>query len=71
MRLLRRFDEGTVATLLMAGMLLVMSAQVTSRYVFNSPLAWTEEALRYIAICMSGWSSWAAALHSAIGDTSR
>lgn len=52
MRLLRRFDEGTVATLLMAGMLLVMSAQVTSRYVFNSPLAWTEEALRYMYVWM-------------------
>lgn len=42
--------EADVAAALMAAMLAVMAAQVTSRYVFGQPLAWTEEVLRYLYV---------------------
>jgi C4-dicarboxylate transporter, DctM subunit len=42
-----------VAALLTASMVAAIFVQVSNRYVFNSPLAWTEEVARFIFIWLS------------------
>ena len=44
-----RLLHGTII-LLFAGIVLSTMCQVVSRYVFDSPLTWTEELARYLAI---------------------
>jgi TRAP-type C4-dicarboxylate transport system permease small subunit len=39
-----------VTSAILVGLLLIVWAQVVSRYVFNNSLAWTEEAARYLMI---------------------
>lgn len=47
--LLERLEELMIATALTA-MVVTITAQVLARYVFNVPLAWTEELARYLFI---------------------
>ena len=47
--LLERVEELAVAAVLTA-MVVTITAQVLARYVFNVPLAWTEELARYLFI---------------------
>ncbi len=49
-----------VILLLFAGMLAAAVAQVVSRYVFNSPLTWSEELSRYLFIWLSFLGAWVA-----------
>jgi TRAP-type C4-dicarboxylate transport system permease small subunit len=51
-RLTATLDRGTgiACVVLFAAILVVMICQVASRYVFNSPLTWTEELARYLFI---------------------
>ncbi len=44
-----RFEEN-VAAMLMGGLLFILFLQVFTRYVLNDPLAWTEEAARYVYV---------------------
>ncbi|AMJ61527.1 TRAP transporter small permease [Bosea sp. PAMC 26642] len=46
---LRNF-ETEIAGLLMMAILVVLCLQIVTRYVFNSPLAWTEEVARHLFI---------------------
>lgn len=50
-RLLTHFEE-IVATTALAALLVVMSLQVISRYVFDSPFSWTEEVSRHLYVYM-------------------
>lgn len=50
-RLLTHFEE-IVATAALAALLVVMSLQVISRYVFDSPFSWTEEVSRHLYVYM-------------------
>lgn len=45
--------EGAVMTIWFAIVLVVMACQVVSRYVFNAPLAWSEEFARYSFVWIS------------------
>lgn len=49
-----------VILLLFAGMLVAAVAQVVSRYIFNSPLTWSEELSRYLFIWLSFLGAWVA-----------
>ncbi len=42
-----------VLTVIMAAMLVVVSAQVWYRFVLNNPLAWSEELARYLFVWIS------------------
>ena len=42
-----------LAALLTAGMVAVIFVQVSNRYIFNSPIAWTEEVARLMFIWLS------------------
>ena len=42
-----------VLTMIMAAMLVVVSAQVWYRFVLNDPLAWSEELARYLFVWIS------------------
>ena len=42
-----------LAALLTAGMVAAIFVQVSNRYIFNSPLAWTEEVARFMFIWLS------------------
>ncbi len=55
--------DGVVIALVLA-VFIAVSLQVTMRYVFNAPLAWTEEISRYAFI----WLAW---LGSAVGMRQR
>lgn len=44
--------ENNLAGLLMAAVLIALCLQVVTRYVFNSPLAWTEEVSRHLFVWM-------------------
>ena len=50
-RLLTHFEE-IVATAALAVLLVVMTLQVVSRYVFDSPFSWTEEVSRHLYVYM-------------------
>jgi TRAP-type C4-dicarboxylate transport system permease small subunit len=50
-RFLTHFEE-IVATSALAILLVVMSLQVISRYVFDDPFSWTEEVSRHLYIYM-------------------
>ncbi len=53
MKVLKWLDEyleEVLMTLLLIGIVLVMTAQVISRYVFNSSLSWTDELSRYFLV---------------------
>lgn len=45
--------EGVVMVVWFAVVLVVMACQVVSRYVFNAPLAWSEEFARYSFVWIS------------------
>ena len=51
-RILAKFEKflDLVTSVILAGLLLIVWAQVVSRYVLNSSLPWTEEAARYLMI---------------------
>lgn len=53
--LLRGFDStlNWILTIIMAVMLVVVSAQVWYRFVLNDPLAWSEEVARYLFVWIS------------------
>ena len=42
-----------IASVLTAGMVAVIFLQVVNRYVFNSPIAWTEEVARFLFVWLS------------------
>ena len=44
-----KFEEN-LAALFMGGLLFILFLQVFTRYVLNDPLAWTEEAARYVYV---------------------
>ncbi len=57
MRILRWFDEhleSALAAALLAVIVAFISAQIFMRYVFNSPLSWTEEAVLWTFV----WFIW-------------
>jgi TRAP-type C4-dicarboxylate transport system permease small subunit len=58
-RFLERCEEALLAASI-AGAFLALVLQVFSRYVFNLPLAWTEELARYLFI----WSVFLGASHA-------
>lgn len=45
--------ERTLATLMLAGILVTMGAQVIARYVFGSPFSWSEEVARLAMIWLT------------------
>jgi TRAP-type C4-dicarboxylate transport system permease small subunit len=51
LRHLVRFED-EIAGLLMMAVTLVLALQVLTRYVFNDPLAWTEEVSRHLFVWM-------------------
>lgn len=56
MKILKIIDdklEEVLITLLLIGIVVFMSAQVISRYVFRSPLSWTDELTRFLLV----WSA--------------
>lgn len=50
--LLKRYEKvlDWITSAILAALLLIVLAQIVSRYVFNSSLPWTEEAARYLMI---------------------
>jgi TRAP-type C4-dicarboxylate transport system permease small subunit len=52
--------QDTVLAIAMAVMVVVATMQVAARYVFDHPLAWSEEAVRYLMI----WTAFLAAAWS-------
>lgn len=53
MKVLRWLDnylEEVLMTLLLIGITIVMALQVVARYVFNSPLSWTDELAKYMLV---------------------
>lgn len=49
---LRRAEEVS-ALLLVAGIAIVVGAQIIFRYFLNSPLSWTEEVAQFLLICLT------------------
>lgn len=47
---LDEYLEEVLMTVLLIGIVIVMAAQVISRYVFNSSLSWTDELARYFLV---------------------
>lgn len=47
---LDEYLEEVLMTLLLIGIVLVMTAQVISRYVFNNSFSWTDELARYFLV---------------------
>lgn len=53
MKVIRWVDnylEEVLMTLLLIGITVVMAAQVVARYVFNSPLTWSDELAKYMLV---------------------
>lgn len=53
MKVLKWLDnylEELLITLLLIGIVVIMTAQVVARYVFNSPLSWSEELAKYLLV---------------------
>ena len=53
MKVIRWVDnylEEVLMTLLLIGITIVMALQVIARYVFNSPLSWTDELAKYMLV---------------------
>jgi TRAP-type C4-dicarboxylate transport system permease small subunit len=51
-KLLEKYEKGMdwLTSAILVALLLIVLAQIISRYVFNSSLSWTEEAARYLMI---------------------
>lgn len=55
MKVLRWLDKNlelTISSVFLVGMVVAVCMQVLSRYVFPSPISWTEEATRYLFVWM-------------------
>jgi TRAP-type C4-dicarboxylate transport system permease small subunit len=53
MKVLKWLDsylEEVLLTVLLIGIVVVMTAQVVARYAFNSPLSWSEELAKYLLV---------------------
>jgi len=51
-KLIEKYEKGLdwLTSAILVALLLIVLAQIVSRYVFNSSLSWTEEAARYLMI---------------------
>ncbi len=49
--------EGAIMVFWFAIVLIVMTCQVISRYIFNAPIAWSEEFARYSFVWISYFSA--------------
>lgn len=61
--ILKKLDKvfEIITALLLAGMVILIFAQVVCRYVFSAPLAWSEELARYLFIWMTFIAAYVAA----------